>query len=67
MISVSTNLLSDDEKKLLKDCSQLYMTSSATASLLSQSVSEQTGIGWSSKQVYWLTYKERRDHLMKGN
>jgi hypothetical protein len=61
MIPVSTNLLSDEEKKLLKDCSQLYMTSSATASLLSQSVSEQTGIGWSSKQVYWLTYKERRE------
>jgi hypothetical protein len=59
LISVSTGLLSDEEKKLLKDCSQLYMTSSTTAMLLSQSFGEQTGLGWTTKQVYWLTYKER--------
>lgn len=59
LITASMELLTEQERKLIRDCGQLYMQSNVTASLLSQSSKEKTGIGWKSNQIYWMTYKER--------
>lgn len=61
LITASSTLLSEEEKKLLQHCGQLYMSSPLTCALLSQSNTETSGIGWTSKQIYWMTYKERQE------
>lgn len=60
LISSSMDLLTEQERQLLRDCGQLYMQSNVTAALLSQSCHENTGIGWTSQQIYWMKYKERK-------
>lgn len=54
-------LLTEQERQLIHNCGQLYMQSNVTATLLSQSSKENTGIGWNSHQIYWMTSKERKE------
>jgi hypothetical protein len=54
---VPIQLMTAEEKKLAKECSQLYFTASSSANLLS--IRSKTGLNWKAKQLYHLSRKER--------
>jgi hypothetical protein len=54
---VPIQLMTAEEKKLAKDCSQLYFTASSSANLLS--IRTQTGLNWKAKQLDYLSRTER--------
>jgi hypothetical protein len=54
---VPIQLMTEEEKQLAKDCSQLYFTASSSANLLS--IRTKTGLNWKAKQLDYLSRKQR--------
>jgi len=49
--------MSDEEKKLAKDCAQLHFSSTSAAALAS--LRQKTGLNWKANQLFYLNKKEK--------
>jgi hypothetical protein len=58
-LHVPTQLMTEEEKKLAQDCSQLYFTPSSSANLLT--LRDKTGLSWKPRQLDYLSRKERHE------